>query len=190
MANEKATLPLEMLWGMRNSHFVLHRDMKVTLKMNSKLILNAYRECHRNMHQSRALWRSNAAALMAGEHVQIKKQKMAAHTHCSSIFVCRPKWWNALLIPFDCNLVIQQSSFLKKNFLQLYCPSGISPMGNLGCFPQGKPAATESRYPTYCACWVFWCFHNPPNCDMDYRIFNMCTDVNVCDGTKGVYGHM
>ena len=22
-------------------------------------------------------------------------------------------------------------------------------------FPRGKPAATESRYPTYCACWVF-----------------------------------
>ena len=26
---------------------------------------------------------------------------------------------------------------------------------NLGCFPLGKPAATESRYPTYGACWVF-----------------------------------
>ena len=21
------------------------------------------------------------------------------------------------------------------------------------------------------ACWVFWCFCNPPNSDMDYRIF-------------------
>ena len=20
---------------------------------------------------------------------------------------------------------------------------------------------------------LFWCFHNPPNCDIDYRIFNM-----------------
>ena len=38
--------------------------------------------------------------------------------------------------------------------LQLYCPSRISPMGNSGRFPRGKPAATESRYPTYCACWV------------------------------------
>ena len=37
-------------------------------------------------------------------------------------------------------------------FLQLYCPNGISPMGNLGCFPRGKPAATESRYPAYDAC--------------------------------------
>ena len=50
-----------------------------------------------------------------------------------------------------------------------------------GCLPQGKPAATESRYPTYGACWVFECFHNPSNSDMDYRIFNVRTDVNACD---------
>ena len=41
------------------------------------------------------------------------------------------------------------------NFLQLYCPSGISHTGNSGCLPQEKTAATESRYPTYSACWVF-----------------------------------
>ena len=34
-------------------------------------------------------------------------------------------------------------------------------------FP-GKPAATEWRYPTYCACWVFQCFKNLP---MDYRAY-------------------
>ena len=45
--------------------------------------------------------------------------------------------------------------FLFFNFLQLYCPNGISPMGNSGCFPRGKPAAKESRYPTHSACWVF-----------------------------------
>ena len=32
--------------------------------------------------------------------------------------------------------------------LQLYCSYGISPMGNSGCLPRGKPAATESDYPT------------------------------------------
>ena len=37
-------------------------------------------------------------------------------------------------------------------FLQLYCPSGISPMGNSGCLPRRKPVATESCYPTYGAC--------------------------------------
>ena len=50
---------------------------------------------------------------------------------------------------------------------------------------RGKPAAIESRYPTYGACWVFSCFHNPPNSDMDYGIFNVRTDVNACDCTRG-----
>ena len=40
-------------------------------------------------------------------------------------------------------------------FLQLYCPNGIFPIGNSGFLPRGKPAATESGYPTYGACWVF-----------------------------------
>ena len=70
-------------------------------------------------------------------------------------------------------------------FLQLYCPSGISSMGNSGCFQRGKPAAKESRYPTFGACWVFWCFYNPPNSDMDYRIFNVLTGVSACDCTRG-----
>ena len=45
--------------------------------------------------------------------------------------------------------------FFTFHILQLYCPNGIFFMGNSGCFPRGKPAATESRYPTYSACWVF-----------------------------------
>ena len=46
--------------------------------------------------------------------------------------------------------------------------------GNLGCFPQGKRAATVQRYPVFCffsQCAVFSCFRNAPNSDMDYRIF-------------------
>ena len=58
-------------------------------------------------------------------------------------------------------------------------------MGNSGCFPLRKPAATESRYPTCGACLMFWCFHNPPKSDMNYRIFNVRTDVNACDCTRG-----
>ena len=58
-------------------------------------------------------------------------------------------------------------------------------MGNSGYFPCGKPAATESRYPAYGACWVFLCFYSPPNSDMDYGIFNVRTDVNACDCTRG-----
>ena len=30
----------------------------------------------------------------------------------------------------------------------LYCPDGIFSVGNWGCLSWGKPAATESRYPT------------------------------------------
>ena len=45
----------------------------------------------------------------------------------------------------------------------------ISPMGHSGCIPWGKPAATESCYPNYNAYWVFWCFYNPLNSDMDYQ---------------------
>ena len=55
-------------------------------------------------------------------------------------------------------------------------PIGISPVGNSGCLPRGKPAATQSRYPTYGACClVFQCLHNPPNSDVDYGIFNVRT---------------
>ena len=57
--------------------------------------------------------------------------------------------------------------------LQLCCPNGISLMENSGCLHRGKPAATESRYPTYGTCWVFLCFHNPPNSDEDYRVLNL-----------------
>ena len=39
--------------------------------------------------------------------------------------------------------------------------------GKFGLHAGGKPAATVLRYPTYGACCVFECFHNPPNCDMD-----------------------
>ena len=33
-------------------------------------------------------------------------------------------------------------------FVHCVVPMGFSPMGNYGRFPQGKPGATESRYPT------------------------------------------
>ena len=37
----------------------------------------------------------------------------------------------------------------------------------------------------YGACWVCLCCHNPPNSDMDYRIFTVRTDFNACDYTRG-----
>ena len=73
----------------------------------------------------------------------------------------------------------------KKKCLQLFCPNWISPIGYWGCLPRGKPDATESRYLTYGACWVFKCFYNPPKSDMDCGIFNVRTNVNACDCTQG-----
>ena len=70
-------------------------------------------------------------------------------------------------------------------FYSCIVPMGHFVMGNSGCLPLGKPAATESLYPAYDACWVFKCFHNPPSSDMDYGIFNVRTYVNVCNCTPG-----
>ena len=64
-------------------------------------------------------------------------------------------------------------------------PFGISTMGNSGCFEREKPAATQSRYSAYGACWEFQCFHNPPNSDMDDSLFNVRTDVNAYDAQGG-----
>ena len=54
-------------------------------------------------------------------------------------------------------------------FLTLLCHWDLS-CRKVGCFPWGKPAATESRYPTYSASQVYKCFHNPLASDMDFRI--------------------
>ena len=65
----------------------------------------------------------------------------------------------------------------------------IVPMGFLQkeiqvAFPR-ESQLRQPRYPTYGACWVFQRFYNPPNSDKDYRIFNMRTDVNAWDCTRG-----
>ena len=69
--------------------------------------------------------------------------------------------------------------------LQLHCPNGISPIGNRVVLP-GESQLRQSRatQPTYGACWVFKCFHNPPNSDMDYRIFNVHMEANACGCTR------
>ena len=49
--------------------------------------------------------------------------------------------------------------------------------GISGCFLRGNLAAIVQRYPgfVFLMCAVFSCFRNPPNSDMDYRIFNVRT---------------
>ena len=63
----------------------------------------------------------------------------------------RPLWLSFLNI-FSARRMFQRRNALFKCYLlllllQLYCSIGISPTGNSGCFPRGKLAATESRYP-------------------------------------------
>ena len=69
---------------------------------------------------------------------------------------------------------------------------GISPMGNLGCFRQGKPAATESRYPTLLKVHA-GSFHvsiiHQINSDMDCRIFNVRTWFFFCVRVHTGVGH-
>ena len=53
----------------------------------------------------------------------------------------------------------------------------LSLSGNSGRLYLGKTTAAERAAlprPTG-ACWVFLCFRNPPDSDMDYRIFNVIT---------------
>ena len=60
------------------------------------------------------------------------------------------------------------------------------PVENLGFFPWGKPAVTQSRYPTYSKCWVFYCFHNRQHSDKDHTICSVHTDVNAYNCTRRV----
>ena len=96
---------------------------------------------------------------------------------------------NALLIGWPDSLTdyttIKNNNNKKTNtFYNCIVPVRFLPWENRVAFPRGKPAATESRYTPDCAYWVFQCFHNPPNSDMDYSIFNVHTDVNACDCTR------
>ena len=81
--------------------------------------------------------------------------------------------------------VLLLAFFLLFTFYNCFVPIGFFPWEYLGCLPRGQPAATEARYPTYGTCWVFQCFHNPPNSDMDYGTFHVQTNVNAWDCTCG-----
>ena len=55
--------------------------------------------------------------------------------------------------------------------------------GEFGLPSPGKASCDKVALPKYGACWIFLFFHNPPNSDMDYGIFNVRTDESACDGT-------
>ena len=60
--------------------------------------------------------------------------------------------------------------------LQLHCPIVVSLLGNLGHFPEGKPATTVSLPSLHCTLCVCVCVFSQSTklwqCDMAYRIFN------------------
>ena len=71
-------------------------------------------------------------------------------------------------------------------FFKLYCS-----IGNFGLlFPrENQQRQSRATQPTVHACWVFCYLYNSPNSYMDYRIFNVRTDVNdVCDCTRDCTG--
>ena len=71
------------------------------------------------------------------------------------------------------------------DFYNCIVPMGCRPWKIRVAVFRGKPAAAESRYPTYRCILGVLVFQNQPNSDMDYRIFNVCTDGNACDCTRG-----
>ena len=58
----------------------------------------------------------------------------------------------------------------------------IIPFGKFGPpYPGKATAAARAALPSpTSACWVFSCFRNPPNSDLDCRIFNVHTWSFVC----------
>ena len=53
-------------------------------------------------------------------------------------------------------------------------------MGNMGCFPQGRPLGQS--HATHSVVHV-GCFS--VSSEMDYRFFNVCTDFDACLCTRG-----
>ena len=74
------------------------------------------------------------------------------------------------------------------HFITLLIPWGKCRPPYLGMatvYSSRKSSANQS----YSACWVFTCFCNPPNSDMDYRIFNVRTWSFLCVRIHMRVGH-
>ena len=63
---------------------------------------------------------------------------------------------SSLLSPLSENARLNLFFFF---FEQHYCPIGISPMGNSGCFPQGKPAVTHYQPTGRAECFTISILH-------------------------------
>ena len=73
--------------------------------------------------------------------------------------------------------------FFSNELCTLCCPTGNFPMGISGRFPQGKPAATESRHPSlikvYSVCWV-----NQSLCQSRSQSVNQSINQSINQGAE------
>ena len=95
---------------------------------------------------------------------------LSISVYCLSLCLCSFHSFCFVLVSFFC------FSFLFFLFFFTRCPNGNFPPEIRVAFAQGKPAATESRYLTLIMYTVHAGssrFRNPPNSDVDDRIFNV-----------------
>ena len=69
-------------------------------------------------------------------------------------------------------------------FTTVFCPGEFLPWECRVPFP-GERQLRQSRATQPSVNAEYLCFRNPPNSDMDYRIFNVHKHVNACDCTRG-----
>ena len=102
-----------------------------------------------------------------------------------------PRGLNAKLPAFDshtaCGVKLQ---LLASFFLSFFLCSSIGGVAYGTVFNSSYTwAATFRLRGGTCACWLFLCFHNPLNSDMDYRIFNVRRWSFVCVRIHTGVGH-
>ena len=79
--------------------------------------------------------------------------------------------------------------FFKLYFVQLYSPSGISPMENSGCFPWGKPAATVALPNLLCMLGVIVFPHSTELLTWTTEFLTCAQMLMQAIAPRGVYGH-
>ena len=88
--------------------------------------------------------------------------------------------WLQRLWNFSCALhlwwLVKSHWFMHSMTCGFFLRSSIGGVAYVTVFNSSVTWPATFRLRGYkCICWLFLCFHNPPNSDMDYRIFNVST---------------